>query len=84
VHLKHAPEQYLERFRYDTILHSRTSLEFLIASAGAERVFLGSDYPYDMGMMDCVRHVRSLDISPTDRDKILGGHAAAILLGEKS
>jgi hypothetical protein len=34
--------------------------------------------------MDCVRHVRSLDISPTDRDKILGGHAAAILLGEKA
>ena len=84
VHLKHAPEQYLERFRYDTILHSATSLEFLIASAGAERVFLGSDYPYDMGMMDCVRHVRSLRISSTDRDTILGDHAAAILLGEKS
>ncbi len=84
VHLKHAPEQYLEHFRYDTILHSKASLEFLIASAGAERVFLGSDYPYDMGMMDCVRHVRSLDISPNDRDKILGGHAAAILLDEKS
>jgi len=84
VHLKHAPEQYLERFRYDTILHSATSLEFLIASAGAERVFLGSDYPYDMGMMDCVRHVRSLRISSIDRDRILGGHAAAILLGEKA
>src|SRR5579871_1475921 len=79
VHLKHSPEKYLERFRYDTICHSKASLEFLIATAGADRVFLGSDYPYDMGMMDCVRHVRSLDIAPADRDAILGGHAASLL-----
>ena len=57
----------------------RRPLEFLISSVGADRVFLGSDYPYDMGMMDCVRHVRSLDISAADRDIILGGHAAKIL-----
>ncbi len=79
VHLKHSPEKYLNRFRYDTILHSKTALEFLIASAGADRVFLGSDYPYDMGMMDCVAHVRSLGIPAAARDTILGGHAAAVL-----
>jgi aminocarboxymuconate-semialdehyde decarboxylase len=79
VHLKHSPEKYLDRFRYDTICHSKPSLEFLIATAGADRVFLGSDYPYDMGMMDCVQHVRSLDIAAADRDAILGGHAASLL-----
>jgi len=78
VHLDHSPEKYLGRFLYDTILHSKTSLEFLIASVGADRVFLGSDYPYDMGMMDCARQVRGLAITPADRDTILGGHAAAI------
>jgi aminocarboxymuconate-semialdehyde decarboxylase len=82
-HLKHSPEKYLDRFLYDTILHSKTSVEFLISSVGADRVFLGSDYPYDMGMMDCVRHVRSLAISAADRDTILGGHAAAILFGNQ-
>jgi aminocarboxymuconate-semialdehyde decarboxylase len=79
VHLKHSPEKYLDRFFYDTILHSKTALEFLISSVGAARVFLGSDYPYDMGMMDCVRHVRSLAIAAADRDTILGTHAAGIL-----
>jgi aminocarboxymuconate-semialdehyde decarboxylase len=79
VHLHHSPEKYLERFRYDTICHSKTSLEFLISSTGANRVFLGSDYPYDMAMLDCVRHVRSLDIAAADRDTILGEHAKAIL-----
>jgi aminocarboxymuconate-semialdehyde decarboxylase len=79
LHIKHSPQRYLDRLLYDTILHSKTTLEFLIASVGANRVFLGSDYPYDMGMMDCVQHVRALDIAAADRDIILGGHAAKIL-----
>ena len=79
MHLQHSPAQYLDRFLYDTILHSKVSLEFLIASVGAARVFLGSDYPYDMGTMECVWQVRALGIAPADRDLILGSHAAAIL-----
>ena len=79
LHVKHSPAPYLDRFLYDTILHASAPLEFLIASVGANRVFLGSDYPYDMGMMECVRFVRSLNISEADRDTILGGHAAKIL-----
>jgi aminocarboxymuconate-semialdehyde decarboxylase len=78
LHLKHSPDKYLDRFRYDTILHSRAALEFLVASVGADRVFLGSDYPYDMGTMDCVAQVRAASMSAADRDRILGGHAAAI------
>ena len=42
-------------------------------------MFLGSDYPYDMGMMDCARHVQALGLADRDRDMILGGHAEAIL-----
>jgi aminocarboxymuconate-semialdehyde decarboxylase len=78
-HLKESPKKYLDRFLYDTILHSRAALEFLVASVGAARVFLGSDYPYDMGTMECVRQVRAAAIAPADRDLILGGHAEAIL-----
>jgi aminocarboxymuconate-semialdehyde decarboxylase len=79
VHLKESPQKYLDRFLYDTILHSKASLEFLVSSVGAARVFLGSDYPYDMGTMECVRQVRAAAIAPADRDLILGGRAAAIL-----
>ena len=79
VHLKHSPEKYLDRFLYDTIVHSKASLEFLVSSVGAGRVFLGSDYPYDMGTMECVRQVRAANISAGDRDTILGGHVAKIL-----
>jgi aminocarboxymuconate-semialdehyde decarboxylase len=79
VHLKQSPQPYLDRFLYDTITHSKAALEFLVASSGAHRVFLGSDYPYDMGTGECVRQVRAAAISAADRDTILGGHAAAIL-----
>ena len=73
------PEQIVEQFIYDTILHSKETLEFMIQRVGISRVVLGSDYPYDMGMMDCVRFVQSLDISEADRAIILGDEAAKIL-----
>jgi aminocarboxymuconate-semialdehyde decarboxylase len=79
VHVKHSPAPYLDRFLYDTIVHAKAPLEFLISSVGANRVFLGSDYPYDMGTGECVRQVRAANISTADRDIILGGHAAKIL-----
>jgi len=79
VHVKHSPAPYLDRFLYDTILHAKAPLEFLISSVGANRVFLGSDYPYDMGTGECVRQVRAANISAADRDIILGDHAATIL-----
>jgi len=83
VHLKHSPQPYLDRLRYDTVTHSKAALEFLVSSAGADRVFLGSDYPYDMGTSECVRQVRAAAIAPADRDTILGGHMAAILSKER-
>ncbi len=73
------PTQIIERFIYDTILHSKETLEFLIKRAGVARVVLGSDYPYDMGMMDCVAHVRSLDIAEQDKQTILHDGAAELL-----
>jgi hypothetical protein len=35
-----------------------------------------------MGMMDCVKHVRSLKISDADKAAILGQRAATLLSGK--
>jgi aminocarboxymuconate-semialdehyde decarboxylase len=77
------PKNIAGRFLYDTILHSDKTLEMMIALVGADHVMLGSDYPYDMGMLDCVRHVRSLAISEADRAGILGGRAETLLATKK-
>jgi aminocarboxymuconate-semialdehyde decarboxylase len=77
--VKQEPRDIAKRFYYDTILHSAPVLEFMIGHVGADRVLLGSDYPYDMSMPDCVRHVRSLKISDADKGAILGQHAETLL-----
>jgi aminocarboxymuconate-semialdehyde decarboxylase len=73
------PTESLDRFYYDTIVHSKSALAFLVGSAGADRVLLGSDYPFDMGMPDAVQQVRSLSIPATDQAAILGGRAQALV-----
>jgi aminocarboxymuconate-semialdehyde decarboxylase len=73
------PVGIARRFFYDTILHSDKTLEAMIGLVGSDRVLLGSDYPYDMAMLDCVSHVRSLGIADTDKDAILGRHAETLL-----
>lgn len=78
--LLHAPpDESIGRLFYDTILHSKAALEYLIASVGADRVLLGSDYPFDMGNIDCVSRVRALSIEPDAKALILGGYAHSIL-----
>ncbi|HEY2137022.1 MAG TPA: amidohydrolase family protein [Xanthobacteraceae bacterium] len=78
VNLRHAPEETIGRLLYDSILHSTHTLEFLIGSVGAAHVLLGSDYPFDMGNLDCVARVKALTIPDHDRDMILGGYADRI------
>jgi aminocarboxymuconate-semialdehyde decarboxylase len=73
------PTDSLGRFYFDTIVHSKDALEFLVGSAGSGRVLLGSDYPFDMGMPDGVRQVRSLGIGQAEQASILGGTAQALL-----
>jgi aminocarboxymuconate-semialdehyde decarboxylase len=79
VNLTHGPQESIGRLFYDTILHDKPTLEFLIASVGPQFVLLGSDYPFDMGNLDCVARVEELAIPAKDRDLILGGYAGGIL-----
>ena len=73
------PDAALETLYFDSIVHSRPALEFLVASAGASRVLLGSDYPFDMGTLDCARQVLALAVPEADKAVILGGAAMKLL-----
>lgn len=79
-HLAQPPSAYLRRFRYDTVCHSDAVLEFLVRMVGSDRVMLGSDYCFDMGVEQPVAAVARLAaLAAYDREKILGGNAAALL-----
>lgn len=53
------PSQYLRRFYYDTIIHSRRSSKFLIETVGADRVMFGTDFPFDMNSTSPVDEIES-------------------------
>ena len=48
------PSSLLKHFWFDTLAHDDLSLDLLLRRMGADKVFLGSDYPFDMADMDPV------------------------------
>lgn len=75
----HPPSTYLRKIWFDTVVHDYGALRHLLEVAGADRVVLGSDYPFDMGLDDPVDFIRGADLSAADEDRILRGNAAALL-----
>ncbi len=79
-HMKQLPSAYLRRFTYDTIGHDDRINLNLVRMVGADRVLLGSDYCFDMGLTQPVATVERLtELADAERDRILGGTAAALL-----
>ncbi|MGZ8436423.1 MAG: amidohydrolase family protein, partial [Candidatus Binatia bacterium] len=46
---------------------------------GAERLLLGTDFPYELGDWRCVDKVEGLPCSETDKQSILEGNARKLL-----
>ncbi|MGW0936013.1 amidohydrolase family protein [Streptomyces sp. NPDC002666] len=75
----HLPSSYLRRIYFDSLVHDPRVLGSLIEVAGADRVLLGSDFPFDMGSEDPVGALRAARLPETDFDAVRGGNAAALL-----
>ncbi|KFF99049.1 amidohydrolase [Streptomyces scabiei] len=75
----HLPSSYLKRIYFDSLVHDPHVLRALIAAAGADRVLLGSDFPFDMGTEDPVGALRGAHLSDADFHAVRGGNAAALL-----
>ena len=82
-HLKKPPAETIRTFYWDTILHGKPALEFLVKEFGAAHVLLGSDYPYDMGTFECARRIKALSIPELDKVTILNGLAQKLFAGVK-
>jgi aminocarboxymuconate-semialdehyde decarboxylase len=78
--LKTRPGEWIDRVYYDTIAFHPATLRFLIDMVGADRVMMGSDYPFDDGDDDPVGSVGRVDgLSAPERSAILGGTASRLL-----
>jgi len=79
--LPRPPTTYLRRNVYlDTVVFTPHQLEALVRTYGADRIVMGTDYPFDMLEYDPIGHVASVDsFDDKTRAAICGGNAKTIL-----
>jgi len=65
--LPRAPEEYARRLYYDTLTYSARSLRFVIDTLGADRMMIGSDYPFQIRDPDPMGSIGQLGL---DRDTV--------------
>ena len=54
-------------------------LEYLVKLYGADKIVMGTDYPYDMADYDPVELIVSSNLSSEEKAKVAGGTAAKLL-----
>ncbi|MEO6151616.1 MAG: amidohydrolase family protein [Croceibacterium sp.] len=76
-HCRHEPSSYLRKLWLDTLVFDQDQLDSLVRTHGADKLCLGTDYPFDMAEPDPVGfHAR---LTQEDQAKVLGITAAELL-----
>lgn len=74
------PSEYARRFYVDSAVFDPRALRLLVEVMGADRVMLGTDYPFPLGELEPGAVVRKCaELSHADRELILGGNARRFL-----
>ena len=77
------PTEYLRKVYFDSVVFTPHQLKYLVDTFGADKIIMGSDYPFDMADYDPVEHIVSTDLSDAERKAVAGGTALK-LLGHRS
>ena len=76
--LPQLPTTYLKRVFFDSVVFTPHQLRHLVEVFGAEKVLMGTDYPYDMAESDPVGHLASAGLDERTFAAIAGGNAKAL------
>jgi aminocarboxymuconate-semialdehyde decarboxylase len=78
--LPQPPTSYLRKIYFDTVVFTPHQLAELVRLYGADRIIMGTDYPFDMADYDPIGHVASVDgFDPATVAAITGGNARRLL-----
>ena len=78
--IERPPSEYLKRMYFDTITHSSEALRYVIEKVGADRIMLGTDYPFAVADFDPVGTVDAIpELTEDERVMMVGGTAAGLL-----
>ncbi|HWC81996.1 MAG TPA: amidohydrolase family protein [Pseudonocardiaceae bacterium] len=74
------PSEYLRRIWFDALVYTPEALRHLVSVAGADRVVLGTDYPFDMGIEDPLERLAAAGL-PVEEAEAIRSTTALSLLG---
>lgn len=70
------PREYLDRIYLDSLVHDPAMLEFMLGLLGAERIALGSDYPFPLGEAAPGAMIEGMaSLAAAQRERLLAGTA---------
>ncbi len=78
------PKEYLGHFYLDSLVHDQKMLEYIIDLVGADRVALGSDYPFPLGELKPGSMINKMDFPINTKKHLLHGSALSWLDMKKS
>jgi len=78
-HIPRLPSEYLHRLHFDTTVFRPEDVEYLVSEFGADRVLMGTDYPFDMGPTDPLGFLAQARLSRSEREAVVGGNAIRLL-----
>ena len=75
-YIQRPPSEYFRQLYFDSLTHSTQTLTYLVESIGADRVMMGTDYPFDMGDYTSVKSIASLPHVPERQKQLMWGDTA--------
>jgi aminocarboxymuconate-semialdehyde decarboxylase len=69
------PRNYLKSFYLDSLVHDPAALDFLVGLLGADRIALGTDYPFPLGELAPGKLIDSMPYPEEVKQRLLGGTA---------
>ena len=69
------PSSYMKNFYVDSLVHNENAMNFLIQTMGAERIAMGSDYPFPLGEHHPGKLIESMELSDANKQRLLAGTA---------
>ncbi|MBV8120223.1 MAG: amidohydrolase family protein, partial [Alphaproteobacteria bacterium] len=72
------PVEGFRRLYFDTVMFEPRALRFLCDTVGADKIMLGSDYPFGIGDPEPRRVLDDTALTEAERQAILGETAARI------
>lgn len=72
------PSAYLRDIFVDALVYTPAALRFLVQEQGADRVTIGTDYPFDMGVDDPIERLAQAGLTPAEIEAVTSGSARAL------